>query len=317
MRDCNAARSTKAKEQMSRCTSIWIVTQICRAVSDQTVKELLGDSLKLQIQMDGLASSATVICTKVDDCQPSEVMDVLDLDEKISMMEAEKEATVKRRAELLDITKQERIDLVTLKTTVDELEVELDNWDLALSQVERGESVLPPINPMKRKQPRRSFFKRQKTGTREDEAAVSQSEPEQTMPYKFPLDPAIKPGQVLDMAGTQRQIQLLTSTAEDTAADFERRETGVAEFEKEIDTIDNKLKAFPTAKSICIKARNDFAKQRIWTDFEAEFKNRQGLGGFYRSIANVIISAVPTCRIKLTRTATSRRPRQHSFPCSA
>lgn len=51
--DQNAARAAVAESYMKQCTGLWIVAPITRAVDDKAAKDLLGESFKRQLKMDG------------------------------------------------------------------------------------------------------------------------------------------------------------------------------------------------------------------------------------------------------------------------
>ena len=55
--DANAARAAVAEGYMKQCTGLWIVAPIIRAVDDKAAKNLLGESFKRQLKMDGGFSS--------------------------------------------------------------------------------------------------------------------------------------------------------------------------------------------------------------------------------------------------------------------
>jgi len=55
--DQNAARAAVAESYMKQCTGLWIVAPITRAVDDKAAKDLLGESFKRQLKMDGGYSS--------------------------------------------------------------------------------------------------------------------------------------------------------------------------------------------------------------------------------------------------------------------
>jgi len=64
--DANAARAAVAEGYMKQCTGLWIVAPIIRAVDDKAAKNLLGESFKRQLKMDGGYSSVTFICSKTE-----------------------------------------------------------------------------------------------------------------------------------------------------------------------------------------------------------------------------------------------------------
>ena len=55
--DSNLARAAVAKQYMRKCSGFWIVAPIVRAVDEKTAKDMLGQSFKRQLQMDGSFSS--------------------------------------------------------------------------------------------------------------------------------------------------------------------------------------------------------------------------------------------------------------------
>jgi ABC-type phosphate transport system auxiliary subunit len=73
VRDSNAARSNVAASYLKNCSCIWIVAPIKRAVDDRTARDLMGESFKRRLLMDGQYGSVAFICTQTDDCEPSEI----------------------------------------------------------------------------------------------------------------------------------------------------------------------------------------------------------------------------------------------------
>ena len=59
--DSNAARVAVAEGYMKQCTGLWIVAPINRAVNDKAAKNLLGESFKNQLKMDGGFNSQVLI----------------------------------------------------------------------------------------------------------------------------------------------------------------------------------------------------------------------------------------------------------------
>ena len=75
--DSNAARAAVAARFMQQCTGLWIVSPIGRAVSDKAAKNLLGDSFKRQLLMDGNYNAVTFICSKMDEIGIQEALSSL------------------------------------------------------------------------------------------------------------------------------------------------------------------------------------------------------------------------------------------------
>lgn len=65
--DSNIARAKVAANYLPRCTSIWIVAPISRAVDNKQAKDLLGEQFKRQLLMDGQYGAVSFICTQTDD----------------------------------------------------------------------------------------------------------------------------------------------------------------------------------------------------------------------------------------------------------
>ncbi|KAK2056078.1 hypothetical protein LY76DRAFT_660553 [Colletotrichum caudatum] len=64
--DWDAARAAVASQYLKACSGIWIVAPINRAVDNKTAKDLMSDSMKRQIKLDGSYSALTIICSKTD-----------------------------------------------------------------------------------------------------------------------------------------------------------------------------------------------------------------------------------------------------------
>lgn len=56
--DSNAARSAVAERYMADCSAVWLVSPIKRAVDDKAAKDLLGQSFRTQLKMDGMCKIA-------------------------------------------------------------------------------------------------------------------------------------------------------------------------------------------------------------------------------------------------------------------
>ncbi|EXF84427.1 hypothetical protein CFIO01_02742 [Colletotrichum fioriniae PJ7] len=65
--DWDAARAAVASEYIKCCSGVWVVAPINRAVDNKTAKDIMSDSIKRQLKLDGAFSALTVICSKTDD----------------------------------------------------------------------------------------------------------------------------------------------------------------------------------------------------------------------------------------------------------
>ena len=74
VRDANAARAQVAEAYLEKCSNIWIVAPIKRAVDDGTAKDLMGAQFKRRLLMDGQYGNISFICTSTDKVEASETM---------------------------------------------------------------------------------------------------------------------------------------------------------------------------------------------------------------------------------------------------
>ena len=117
--DSNIARAKVAANYLPRCTSIWIVAPISRAVDNKQAKDLLGEQFKRQLLMDGQYGAVSFICTQTDDCSPSEIVrDHADLAAQVPMrletMQAKLKESERARAEVEELDSAEAARKETL-----------------------------------------------------------------------------------------------------------------------------------------------------------------------------------------------------------
>ncbi|QRD89023.1 hypothetical protein F9C07_2219405 [Aspergillus flavus] len=147
LHDTNAARVEVAKEYSKRCSAHWIITPINRAVDDKVARDLLGQSFKMQMQMDCSFNNITFVCTKTDHITVSEVQDSLKL--RLPSMQ-EREQRDRKRAQLgaeLKLLQEGKgrvmEELSLLDDEIEELESCLFNEESSLN--------LSQLTPIKRK----------------------------------------------------------------------------------------------------------------------------------------------------------------------
>jgi GTPase SAR1 family protein len=142
--DSNQARAAVAQGYMKQCTGLWIVAPITRAVDDKSAKNLLGDSFKRQLKMDGGYDSVTFICSKTDDISITEAQDSLGLEEEFAPMWERSEDLRRRESKL----KKEIADLKEAKSdmtaAMDSAEEELDVWEKLQEECSDGKAVFKP-----------------------------------------------------------------------------------------------------------------------------------------------------------------------------
>jgi len=77
VQDSNAARSAVAGKYMEKCTGLWVVAPITRAVDDRTAHRIMCGSFGRQLQLDGTYSTVSFICSKTDDITVSEILSTM------------------------------------------------------------------------------------------------------------------------------------------------------------------------------------------------------------------------------------------------
>ncbi|KAA8898231.1 hypothetical protein FN846DRAFT_910178 [Sphaerosporella brunnea] len=142
--DANAARAAVADSYMQKCTGLWIVAPITRAVDDKSAHKLLGEGFRRQLLMDGGFSSISFICSKSDDISVSEAILSLQLEEelepqnaRIEELDAEKNA---KKADLKELTDTKS----DIQDAIDQLDDWLSAWEDIKDKAEAGEVVYEP-----------------------------------------------------------------------------------------------------------------------------------------------------------------------------
>ncbi|XP_043923871.1 uncharacterized protein LOC122798813 isoform X2 [Protopterus annectens] len=96
IKDSNAARNSVAKEYLKTCSAVWVVANITRAVDDKTAKDMLNESLRTQLFMDGQYGRIAFICTKTDCFSVSEICRAVHINDRIQPLEDENAELEKR-----------------------------------------------------------------------------------------------------------------------------------------------------------------------------------------------------------------------------
>ena len=128
VRDANAARAKVSEQYLQNCHRIWVVAPIKRAVDDGTAKELLGESFKRRLLMDGQYGNVSFICTQTDDCEATEIMrDHQD----VAML---KPGRWERMSELRDKIMSIEKDFADLVQKEEDLKIEYEEADLSAKE---------------------------------------------------------------------------------------------------------------------------------------------------------------------------------------
>ncbi|XP_041039192.1 uncharacterized protein LOC121275693 isoform X2 [Carcharodon carcharias] len=116
VRDSNAARNSIAKEYLKNCDAVWIVANVTRAVDDKTAKDMLDESLRRQLLMDGQYGRIAFICTKTDSHNVTEILSALHQTRDCNLLEDE-------IVELKDEIERRQTEQQTWKSELERLRV--------------------------------------------------------------------------------------------------------------------------------------------------------------------------------------------------
>ncbi|RYP81934.1 hypothetical protein DL769_001778 [Monosporascus sp. CRB-8-3] len=163
--DSNAARAAIAGKYIEKCHGIWIVANIQRAVDDKSAQNLLGQSFRQQLQLDGNFSNITFICTKTDDICFDEATRSLGLYPEQKLLRRKEKALERWEASNRTRLYCEELHSNTLLGFLGEIDRILAEWEKLESRQKGGATVyVSHIVPKKRKNTERNAgsMKRQK-----------------------------------------------------------------------------------------------------------------------------------------------------------
>ncbi|KAL2156388.1 hypothetical protein VTH82DRAFT_1133 [Thermothelomyces myriococcoides] len=161
--DSNAARPVIASKYIEECSGLWVVAPITRAVDDKVARDLLGDSFKRQLQLDGTYLNIAVVCSKADDISVTEILKSLDEDEEAVKLNAHAQILEPERDKL-----QEEVDalkgrLSEVTDETEELRTEIDTLRAAMDCSDEDELIIfSPTNPRKRLSPNAALKSRKR-----------------------------------------------------------------------------------------------------------------------------------------------------------
>ncbi|KAL2164209.1 hypothetical protein VTH06DRAFT_3425 [Thermothelomyces fergusii] len=150
--DSNAARSAVASKYIEECSGLWIVAPITRAVDDKVARNLLGDSFKRQMQLDGSYSNIAVVCSKADDISVTEILKTLGDEEEATKLNARVQILEPERDKLQDEVDALKGRLSEVINETENLRTEIDALHRAMdcSDDEDELIVFSPANSRKR-----------------------------------------------------------------------------------------------------------------------------------------------------------------------
>ncbi|KAI9753132.1 MAG: Protein kinase C signaling pathway involved MAPKK protein [Chaenotheca gracillima] len=282
--DSNAARAAVAEGYMKQCTGLWIVAPINRAVDDKAAKNLLGESFKRQLKMDGGFSSVTFICSKTDDISLVEATDSLGLEEANAETWAELDGLDAMEKELKATLKELRETKSIYKETMDSVDLQIEDWERLEEKYEEGDTVFAPSEKSsnkKRKRPSNSKSRQRKKSrdadgdddtdsfiddADSDDAASNNGEGDlgdiEKEAHK-PLTADEIDAKLADLKATKKEARkerlVLDNQIKEVNGRLNRNETTRGNLEADL-------------SAVCIAGRNAYSKGAIQHDFAAGIK---------------------------------------------
>ncbi|KAH9867685.1 hypothetical protein IAQ61_008279 [Plenodomus lingam] len=272
--DSNAARAAVAQGYMKRCTGLWIVAPINRAVDDKAAKTLLGNSFKRQLKYDGGFSSITFICSKTDDISITEAIDSLELEDEIAEFEREQVECKNQIKKIENDISKLRDEQAHYKLVLNDTIEEIEEWEDLQDLIDDGKTVYSPLlGSKKRKRPSSGKQSRKKV-TRDDgdsEDNFVATDDEETEDDEAPVDESQQtPLSEADIKLRLKELKDVKKEARRAAFDkkheMDALEPQIQELAKKIDGIKAKI------SRICIAGRNQYSKTAIQNDFAAGIK---------------------------------------------
>jgi hypothetical protein len=276
--DANAARAAVADSYMQKCTGLWIVAPITRAVDDKAAHKLMGDGFRRQLLMDGGFSSISFICSKSDDISISEAMLSLGLEDELEPLMIEIDKLDNERDGKKEMLKRQQETRSDMQDAAEELEEQLLAWEELKDQAEEGKIVYKP----KAKQPNntgevkkrkkgggsRSKAKKAKRSSNIDDFIVdsdseieSEEEPQQEEEDKGPplTDDEIEE-KIAELKAAKKQGR---KVKQDVLKSLSELRGEIAELNESIKELEDKV------ASRCIAERNKYSTSAIQQDFAA------------------------------------------------
>ena len=247
-----------AEKYMIQCSNLWIVAPITRAVDDKTAKNLLGNSFKLQLKMDGTYSNVTFICTQTDCLKIGEAADALGKRKMIGELKRQQNRAIELKSSKNKLLTDLQEKLEAHGNAWDAIESNKEHWAPLKDRIARGEIVYPPTMT-KRKRP--GWQKRSlKNLARDDDAIDDDAE---TPDSSQPLTIASIDAKLKEFDTKQRAFDQAAENIESTLKQIHHE---ISQLDKEIESLNEK------PAEICIEGRNEFSAARIKEDFAAGLK---------------------------------------------
>ena len=281
--DANPARAAVAERHFKQCDKLFVVAPIVRAIDDKSAKQLLGDTFKRQLQLDGRYNTVTFICSKTDDINFPQVWKDLRLTEKHGDLWAAETACIEEMKRLKHLRITLRKQESQLNTQVRKSERELKTWRKLHDKARKGKTVFAPSpSPLKRKKSNVSTpAKRQKRSddskpseraamsidTNLEQAATDASNDVSTDGLESPLTE-------VDIQSWLRKLGESNKALRQDLKALEERDKQVQGDHEAFSSLKKTVKT--DRAQLCISGRNDYSKDAIRQDFAKGVKELDG-----------------------------------------
>jgi GTP-binding protein EngB required for normal cell division len=273
VQDINAARSAVASNYMQHCAGVMIVSQIHRACDDKASKDLLDQSFRRQLRLDGMQSNVTFVCTKADDINSEEVLlELGDTDEEINAVVKQKHDIRKKITEqeaevveMLSRSKSTHTERLQLKRQIRAMNLpdEIKKKRVRKRKPDQdGVNALVPPHKIARTHLGNEEHADSKFDNEAKEMTVN-SEAKGTV---TDMKPAFVDAELVQQFHTLKlEIALLTKKLEDQEAEINaRNKFKIPALEKQADDLEDRIGV------LCLKSRNETCRKAVKKRFFLE-----------------------------------------------
>lgn len=266
--DSNRARAQKAKDYIKTCSNLFIVAPLTRAVDDKSAKDILNESFKRQMKLDGTYNKAIVVGSKSDDvsCEDGDILS-LGIEAQIKSLK-QKQTLLNDQLRNLEnsLGDVEKLHDEEVRKA-EELGNHADMYNALLEQAKKFGSVLEP-RPAERKR---------------KQAASSEASKGRKKPYQR-RDLSSEDSEEFESGPASHRRTLSRNDIEIKLEEIKKEYVGACSnidgFEHEIAVLEPQITALKhTAKAregvqwrLCVRARNDKMRQTMKNDFATSLK---------------------------------------------
>ncbi|KAI1502724.1 Dynamin family-domain-containing protein [Biscogniauxia marginata] len=258
VQDSNAARAAIANKYLEKCTAIWVVAPIIRA---------------LQMKFDGTYLNISFIASKTDDICVTEAVDALDLNdetednfdpmENLRLLQAETESAVLGLRERIDIVDG---NISRLDSLIEELE--------CLQERQLATEVAHPPSPLskKRKRPteKSQICKRLQLNYDSDNSTEDSDADDSTTEEERDDNPQTESVTEVGIRSRLESLRSEKRIARDEKKGFLMQ---VEEAKQNAHRRDDEITCHQSLiKSLCVRGRNEYSREAIRRDFRQGVK---------------------------------------------